>query len=186
VHFFLSAPDLPYYKRQQKYQNAQPEKGSMDHTNETVTVRKPEGAHLLRFLFVGTRRDWNPGEGFTPPPGKVCVLPGNVVTWAPTLEEAQFKMHMALQRALSKEGPAWYETARKSMSKEDRELRSKLWDKVWEEDRPTHQEKLTTEQVDGSGKDSLHFVGGAECVILIESVSFVDQPDGRALAGATD
>ncbi len=158
---------------------AQPEIETMDRKNKVHVVRKPDGAHLLRFLFVGSWRNWNPGGGFTPPQGKVCVLrslPGNVVTWASSVREAEFKMRMALSRALSSDGPEWYESAKTGMSKEDNTLRSKLWDRVWEEGRPTQTETLTTdrmtsEQVESNDGD-LHFAGGAECVVLVESVRF--------------
>jgi len=133
--------------------------------------------HRLRFLFVGYWRDWNPVEGFTPPKGRVCELrslPGNVVTWASTPQEAYLKMRMALGRAFAHSGSPtkWYGEATAAMTQEDERERKNLWERVWTEGCRT-----TLEELSKDDKGGTRLAAEVEVPVEVEFVTFVREKD---------
>ena len=88
----------------------------------------------LRFVFVGGTRPWKPLEGHDVPSGTVCELrslPGNLVAWGNTTEEAvrrlQSTIDFTLNRANSPE--EWFDCAYAGMTEKD----SKEYETSWVE-----------------------------------------------------
>lgn len=116
----------------------------------------------LRFVFLGWERDWNPmkdHEGLT---GRVCELrsiPGDLVAWAPTVEEAEERLQDLLELAFKKAGSpsVWYGPEFNRLSDEDRRIGREEWGRLFDhpegrvrrfaEDEAVSVSKLTEEPV---------------------------------------
>ena len=94
----------------------------------------------MRFLFVGFRRPWNPLKGFegearTPEVCELRSLPGNLVSWGGTKEEAVENLRRTVVAAMKKapDPDVWYDAILNGMTQGDRDDANAFWARVFAE-----------------------------------------------------